>query len=81
MGIDIFKHKLLSLLLARFRRHSWCAYGIPDNFDRPDHVSFHIYFPNPLDSSSGGNGSLSGSVISAVIITILMEVLRFVEQL
>ncbi|MGI5921415.1 MAG: branched-chain amino acid ABC transporter permease [Syntrophomonadaceae bacterium] len=81
MGISIFKHKLLSFTIASFFAGiagALMAFLIT-SID-PTMFRFLFTFQILLIVVLGGMGSLTGSVISAVIITIMMEWLRVVEQ-
>lgn len=81
MGIDIFKHKLMSFTIgAFFAGIAGALMAFLITSIDPTMFRFTFTFQILLIVVLGGMGSLSGSVISAVIITILMEVLRFVEQ-
>lgn len=81
MGISIFKHKLLSFTIGAF----WAGIAgalmafLITSID-PTMFRFLFTFQILLIVVLGGMGSLSGSVIAAVIVTIAMEWLRFVEQ-
>lgn len=81
MGISIFKHKLLSFTVASFFAGiagALMAFLIT-SID-PTMFRFLFTFQILLIVVLGGMGSLTGSVISAVVITIAMEWLRIVEQ-
>lgn len=81
MGISIFKHKLLSFTIgAFFAGVAGALMAFLITSIDPTMFRFLFTFQILLIVVLGGMGSLTGSVISAVIITILMEVLRFVEQ-
>lgn len=81
MGINIFRSKLLSFTLGS------CMAGIAGalmgflitSID-PTMFRFLFTFQILLIVVLGGMGSITGSVIAAVFITIIMEVLRVVEQ-
>lgn len=81
MGIDLFKHKLLSFTIgAFFAGVAGALMAFLITSIDPTMFRFLFTFQILLIVVLGGMGSLTGSVIAAVIITILMEVLRFVEQ-
>ncbi|MEN6350167.1 MAG: branched-chain amino acid ABC transporter permease [Syntrophomonas sp.] len=81
MGISIFKHKLLSFAIgAFFAGIAGALMGFLITSVDPTMFRFLFTFQILLIVVLGGMGSLTGSVISAVVITIMMEVLRFVEQ-
>lgn len=81
MGIDIFKHKLMSFTIgAFFAGIAGALMAFLITSIDPTMFRFLFTFQILLIVVLGGMGSLTGSVISAVVITIFMEVLRFVEQ-
>lgn len=81
MGIDLFKHKLLSFFISSF----WAGVGggllasLLTTID-PVQFKFPLTFQVLLTVVLGGMGSLSGSIIAAGIVTYLMEFLRVVEE-
>ncbi len=81
MGINIFSHKVLSFTIgAFFAGIAGALMAFLITSVDPTMFRFTFTFQILLIVVLGGMGSLTGSVISAVIITILMEVLRVVEQ-
>lgn len=81
MGISIFKHKLISFTIgAFFAGIAGALMGFLITSVDPTMFRFLFTFQILLIVVLGGMGSLTGSVISAVVITIMMEVLRVVEQ-
>ncbi len=81
MGINIFKHKLLSFTIGAFfagLAGALMAHLIT-SVD-PTMFRFLFTFQILLIVVLGGMGSISGSVVAALIVTIGMEVLRIVEQ-
>jgi branched-chain amino acid transport system permease protein len=81
MGISLFKHKLLSFTIgAFFAGIAGALMGFLITSVDPTMFRFLFTFQILLIVVLGGMGSLTGSVISAVVITIMMEVLRFVES-
>lgn len=81
MGINIFKHKLISFTIgAFFAGIAGALMGFLITSIDPTMFRFLFTFQILLIVVLGGMGSLTGSVISAVVITIAMEVLRFVEE-
>jgi branched-chain amino acid transport system permease protein len=81
MGISIFKHKLISFTVgAFFAGIAGALMGFLITSIDPTMFRFLFTFQILLIVVLGGMGSLTGSVISAVVITIMMEVLRIVEQ-
>ena len=80
MGISIFKHKLLSFTIgAFFAGVAGALMGFIITSIDPTMFRFLFTFQILLIVVLGGMGSLTGTVISAIVITIMMEVLRFVE--
>ena len=81
MGISVFKHKLLSFTIGAFFAGIAGALTsfLITSID-PTMFRFLFTYQILLIVVLGGMGSLTGSVISALAITILMEVLRFVEE-
>jgi branched-chain amino acid transport system permease protein len=81
MGVDLFKHKLLSFFISSF----WAGVGggllasLLTTID-PVQFKFTLTFQVLLMVVLGGMGSLSGSVLAAGIVTYLMEYLRVVEE-
>jgi len=81
MGIDIFKHKLISFSIgAFFAGIAGALMAFLITSIDPTMFRFTFTFQILLIVVLGGMGSLTGSVIAAVLITVLMEALRFVEQ-
>ncbi len=81
MGINIFKYKLLSFSISAF----FAGIGgglLAILLSTIDPLMFRFVFTYQLLMIVviGGLGSITGSVISGVFITVMMEVLRFVEQ-
>lgn len=81
MGINIFKHKLLSFTIGAFFAGIAGALmaHLITSVD-PTMFRFLFTFQILLIVVLGGMGSISGSVIAAVIVAIGMEALRVVEQ-
>lgn len=81
MGINLFKHKIMSFVIGAFLAgvgggllgHSIGAID-------PNMFKFNLTFNIVLIVVLGGIGSITGSVIAASAVTILMEVLRFIEN-
>lgn len=80
MGISLFKHKLLSFTIgAFFAGIAGALMGFIITSIDPTMFRFLFTFQILLIVVLGGMGSLTGTVISAIVITIMMEVLRVVE--
>lgn len=81
MGINLFKHKVMSFVIGSF----FAGVGggllahLIGTID-PMMFRFVTTFNVVLIVVLGGIGSISGSVISAVVVTIMMEALRFLDQ-
>jgi len=81
MGVNLFKHKMLSFVIGAF----FAGVGggllahLIGTID-PLMFRFILTFNILLIVVLGGIGSLTGSVISAVTVTVLMEVLRVIEK-
>lgn len=81
MGIDLFKHKILSFTIGSFL--AGIGGGLLGNLlgtIDPNMFRFTLTFNILLIVVLGGLGSIKGTVVSAVIITILMEALRFLDE-
>ena len=81
MGISLFKHKLISFTIgAFFAGIAGALMGFLITSVDPTMFRFLFTFQILLIVVLGGMGSLTGTVISSLVITIMMEVLRVVEQ-
>jgi len=81
MGISLFKHKLISFTIgAFFAGVAGALMGFLITSVDPTMFRFLFTFQILLIVVLGGMGSLTGTVISSLVITIMMEVLRVVEQ-
>jgi len=80
MGIDLFKHKLLAFTIGSFFAGVGGALlaHLMGTID-PLMFRFLMTFNILLIVVLGGIGSISGTVISAIIVTISMEWLRFLD--
>lgn len=81
MGINILKHKLLSFTIGAFfagLSGALMAYLIT-SID-PTMFRFTFTFQILLIVVLGGMGSITGSIVAGVLVTVAMEWLRFVEQ-
>lgn len=81
MGVNLFYHKMLSFVLSSFLAGVGGALlgGLLGTVD-PTMFTFLMTFNILLIVVLGGLGSITGSVIGAVFVTILMEWLRIVES-
>jgi branched-chain amino acid transport system permease protein len=81
MGIDLFKHKLISFTVgAFFAGIAGALMGFLITSVDPTMFRFTFTFQILLIVVLGGMGSLTGTLISSLVITVMMEVLRVVEQ-
>ena len=81
MGISVFKHKLLSFSIgAFFAGIAGALMGYLITSIDPTMFRFLFTFQILLIVVLGGMGSLTGSVIAGVVVTVAMEWLRFVES-
>lgn len=81
MGINIFKHKLMSFTIgAFFAGIAGALMAFLITSIDPTMYRFTFTFQILLIVVLGGMGSLSGSIIAAIIFSIAMEALRFVES-
>ncbi|MDK2822980.1 MAG: branched-chain amino acid transport system permease protein [Clostridia bacterium] len=81
MGIALFKHKVMAMVISSFFAGIGGALlaSLIGTID-PLMFRFLLTFNILLIVVVGGMGSISGSIISAISITILMEVLRALDQ-
>lgn len=81
MGIDLFKHKVLSFTIGAF--FAGIGGGLLGNLlgtIDPLMFRFTLTFNILLIIVLGGIGSITGTVISAFVVTIAQEALRFLDQ-
>jgi len=81
MGINLFRHKLMAFIIGS------CLAGIGGALYanlltsiEPGIFKFGLTFQFLLIVVLGGMGSISGTVISSMIVTVMLELLRFVES-
>lgn len=81
MGVALFKHKVMALVISSFFAGVGGALlaSLIGTID-PLMFRFLLTYNILLIVVIGGMGSTSGSVISAILVTVLMEVLRFLDQ-
>jgi branched-chain amino acid transport system permease protein len=81
MGIDVFRHKLLSFTIgAFFAGVGGALLGSMLATIDPKMFTFVLTFNVLMIVVTGGLGSITGSVLAGIAITILLEWLRFVEN-
>ncbi|HET9554297.1 MAG TPA: branched-chain amino acid ABC transporter permease [Anaeromyxobacteraceae bacterium] len=80
MGVDVFRVKVVSFTVSSFMAGVGGALlgHLLTTID-PKMFTFMLTFNILLVVVLGGIGSISGSIISAVVVTILMEALRFLD--
>lgn len=81
MGISLFKHKVLSFVIGAF--FAGVGGGLLGNLlgaINPLLFRFTLTFNILLIIVLGGMGSITGSIISAFVVTIGQEALRFLDQ-
>jgi len=81
MGIDVFRHKLLSFSIGAFFAGVGGALlgSLLATID-PKMFTFVLTFNVLMIVVTGGLGSITGSVLAGIAITVLLEWLRFVEN-
>jgi branched-chain amino acid transport system permease protein len=81
MGIDVFRHKLLSFTIGAFFAGVGGALlgSLLATID-PKMFTFVLTFNVLMIVVTGGLGSITGSVLAGIAITVLLEWLRFVEN-
>lgn len=81
MGISLFKHKVISFMIGAF--FAGVGGGLLGNLlgtVDPNMFKFTLTFNILLIIVLGGMGSITGTVISAFVITIAGEALRFLDE-
>ncbi len=81
MGINLFKHKMIAFVISGFLAGIAGAMlaSIVGAID-PKQFMFTLAYTLLLMVVLGGQGSISGSIVGAFIVTIAQEVLRFVDE-
>lgn len=81
MGINLFRHKMTAFVLSGF------IAGLSGGLlaplvaaVSPDQYKFTLAYNILLMVVLGGQGSVSGSVVGAFVVTIAQEVLRFIDE-
>jgi len=81
MGIDVFKVKSTSFVISSFMAGIGGALlGHLITTIDPKMFTLMLTFNILLIVVLGGNGSITGSVLGAIIVTVLMEALRFMDM-
>jgi branched-chain amino acid transport system permease protein len=80
MGIDVARIKILSFTISSFMAGVGGALlGHLMNTIDPKMFTFSLTYNIVLIVVLGGNGSITGSVIASIVITVAMEALRFLD--
>jgi branched-chain amino acid transport system permease protein len=81
MGVNVFKVKVVSFTLSAFMAGVGGALlGHMITTIDPKMFSFMLTFNILLIVVLGGNGSITGSVIGSIAVTVLMEAMRFLDE-
>lgn len=81
MGVSLFEHKLLSFTISAFFAGlgGGLLAGILGTID-PAQFKFPLTFNIMLIVVLGGMGKIWGNVVAAIVVTFLMEYLRFLDE-
>jgi len=81
MGVSLFKHKVMAMVISSFFAGIGGALlaSLIGTID-PLMFRFTLTYNILLIVVIGGMGSTSGATISAIVVTVLMEALRFLDQ-
>lgn len=80
-GVGVFRYKMLGFVIASFIGGIGGALYAPlIGFVKPDLASFNNSVNHLIYVVLGGMGSVTGSIISAFVLTILQEFLRFLKD-
>ncbi len=81
MGVNLFKHKVLSFTLGSFLAGiGGGLLAVSIGTIDPGLFKFALTFNILLIVVLGGMGNINGTVVSAIVITIAMEALRFLDE-
>ena len=81
MGVNLFKHKVMSFTMGSFLAGvGGGLLAISIGTIDPAMFKFALTFNILLIVVLGGMGSISGTVISAIVVTVSMEALRFLDE-
>jgi branched-chain amino acid transport system permease protein len=81
MGINLFKHKLMAFMIgSSMAGLGGALFGNLLTSIEPGIFKFVLTFQILLIVVLGGMGSISGTIISAIVVTFMLEWLRFVES-
>jgi branched-chain amino acid transport system permease protein len=80
-GIDVFRYKMTGFVIAAFiAGMGGSLYILVNGFIRPDMAQFLRSIDFLIYVVLGGMGSMTGSILAAYVLTILQEVLRFLQD-
>jgi len=80
-GITIFRYKMLGFVIAAFIAGiGGCVYAMVVGFVKPDMAQFLRSIDFLIYVVLGGMGSMTGSILSAYVLTYLQEFLRFLQD-
>jgi branched-chain amino acid transport system permease protein len=80
-GINIFRYKMLGFVIASFIAGlGGCLYAMVVGFVKPDIAQFLRSIDFLIYVVLGGMGSMTGSILSAFVLTYLQEFLRFLQD-
>ena len=80
-GINIFRYKMLGFIIAAFIAGiGGCLYVMVNGFVQPRNAEFLKSIDFLIYVVLGGMGSMTGSILSAYVLTYLQEMLRFLQD-
>jgi branched-chain amino acid transport system permease protein len=80
-GITIFRYKMLGFVIAAFIAGlGGCLFAMVNGFVKPDAAQFLRSIDYLIYVVLGGMGSMTGSILSAYVLTYLQEFLRFLQD-
>jgi branched-chain amino acid transport system permease protein len=80
-GINIFRYKMMGFVIASFIAGvGGCLYAMVVGFVKPDIAQFLRSIDFLIYVVLGGMGSMTGSILSAFVLTYLQEFLRFLQD-
>jgi len=80
-GINIFRYKMAGFVIAAFIAGiGGCVYAMVVGFVKPDIAQFLKSIDFLIYVVLGGMGSMTGSILSAYVLTYLQEFLRFLQD-
>jgi branched-chain amino acid transport system permease protein len=80
-GISIFRYKMLGFVIAAFIAGlGGCLFAMVNGFVKPDAAQFLRSVEFLIYVVLGGMGSMTGTIISAYLLTYLQEFLRFLQD-